>query len=267
MGDQLEDIQARLDWALDKLDAIDAERRRFLDRSPYAVVDGDVEPQSGHKVWCLEVRDDAPICLRLLIGEFIHHVRAALDNLTWALAWDATNGSPYDRTQFVVTRSPDEFKRQKRGHLRSLPSGVKDAIESFQPYDGPNAPPPEDHVVWILERLWNEDKHRAPALTGGLATVTSWRFLENVSVPSGAEYAIGPRIYPTVGGFDDGDVVARFPPQNLGYDADMELIVAFDVAFEKAGPGGGRLVMELLRQLYDVVRNDVIPRVASAART
>lgn len=45
-----------------------------------------------------------------------------------------------------------------------------DIVEDLQPFQPHNGPDPEwnKHQLWVLDRLWNDDKHRAPHIASGV---------------------------------------------------------------------------------------------------
>ena len=89
MTNTLEDCYLKLDRADELLEETRAEVDRFLDRDPY-VVQGRFFPGSDdtlHYVGTGQVRErHPPKRLRILVGDFLHNTRSALDNLTDVLS-------------------------------------------------------------------------------------------------------------------------------------------------------------------------------------
>lgn len=65
----------------------------FLATKPYSVVT-EVEPHSNfkHLRFVFKVREQPPIPMRVVVGEGVYQLRAALDNLVWGLG--QLNGEP-----------------------------------------------------------------------------------------------------------------------------------------------------------------------------
>lgn len=258
--EQLLDVRLRLEYAHAKLQHIDTQRAAFLAREPF-VVACRIEPVSEEKVWYIDQREAAPMQLRLMIGEFIHHVRASLDNLVWALACSNASGTPHSQTQFVVRNHPNEFVSDRSGRLRDLSPGVQDAIEKFQPY-AIEVPAGEDHAVWMLNRFWNDDKHRAPLVAAQpQLQALDFRYLGPVTIPPNTP--VTPRLYP-MGDKGDFSVVGRMSRDHPGYGVPCEFQLGFDLAFDDSSAGKRRPLMPTLNQLLGVAI-DVVRDVCTAA--
>lgn len=115
-----------------------------------------------------------PTIVNLLVGDCIHNMRAALDHLVYEVIGrnpDRPPGAPDDKTQFPICDTSQGFQRQlERGRMRGAPAGAIEEIKALQPYNRRNATPDHtQHVLWVLNRLENIDKHRRLALTAGVA--------------------------------------------------------------------------------------------------
>jgi hypothetical protein len=153
--------RAKLDWAVQKLEALDLESKRWLESQPLRVVD-EFDEEAGCHILRLHKTTVPADHLRmgLMVGDVVHNARSALDQAAWLLAcrtnpvqelWEPTTGW---KISFPITREPGRFKTH-----RVLPFLHEDAIavlEKLQPYQGGNIPDCLGH----LDLLWNIDKHR-----------------------------------------------------------------------------------------------------------
>lgn len=254
-------LEARLDHALKHLSAFEVEAQRFLDAKPYALIRED-DPHGGRDRWRVQIRRPIPAALALIAGDCTNALRSTLDNLTWAIALKCSS-TPPENTAFVIARSEERFHRSK-WKLKGLPTGAVDEIERVQPYalgnlvqpirPDPSTNPDRD-ALWMLERLWNDDKHRAPALVAGLARVYDINF-SGLSLPpqSGVSFELN------VGAFKDGDVLVRSIPVGEPFKGEFEPEPEFQIAFEEEGPARGTPVVGLIRTLHDLIRDRLIPR-------
>jgi len=114
----------------------------------------------------------------VVLGEFVHDTRSALDQLIWALVL-ANGGKPGTHTQFPAADSEAKWRNdvaERDIAERGLPPtyGLSDdalaLVYDFQPF---NRKPHRKAVTapfYKLLRLSNEDKHRTLHLTGAYAT-------------------------------------------------------------------------------------------------
>lgn len=150
--------------------------QRFDAGHPYRI-DKYVNPDTGefgfhfalHRHW----HDDWAI----LIGEYIHNLRSALDHLVYELVRLETGHPPplLGRTQFPIFDR--EFDEKKPGKRKGFHSGAKPMlvgvgdtaralIEREQPYKTGER---QSSPLWHLHELSNWDKHRTIHLTHALS--------------------------------------------------------------------------------------------------
>lgn len=119
----------------------------------------------------LRIHRHPPARLALLVGEGVHQLRAALDNLIVALADQAAGVmlSPEEvrSLQFPIADTPEKFNLQAKRQLTGLPGVAVKRIEEVQPYHlldyvfgEPQAIRLEDENLHRLRELSNHDKHR-----------------------------------------------------------------------------------------------------------
>jgi hypothetical protein len=178
----LEAIDWRLERANKHLAALDRERKRFLarldEKDPRFV--GEFDRDTSEYVFRLNCKPPNPR-LGLIVGEFAHHLRDALDNLVWQLVL-LRGGSPTRGTQFPIYESWERYQ-SSLWMLRGVSADDRALIESVQPFQhGENAP---KAYLSLLAWLNNVDKHRFVHITGAFPSTVGI----TVSYGSEGEYA------------------------------------------------------------------------------
>lgn len=214
-------------------------------------VRAEIDPERGLHSYRY-VAADPPPELGLLVGEFLYQVRSALDHAIWLIACSrAESGEAVPGTEFPVFIEPAD----RRDNGRNIPgfettgrkkiSGLSDygqsVIEGMQPYrrgDAANGDP-----LWVLHQLRNLDTHRViqpvfgnlhmPRLNG-LVRVMG-RFLNN------------------------GDVFA-IVPSALDPEVNFKPHLRFSVGFPIAGLAGERPPGDVLNEIHEYVRVEVMPQ-------
>jgi hypothetical protein len=193
---------------------IDREARRYAKVNAHVV---ERVPNSNSKpnrwIYKLRIVEQPDPMVSVIFGEFVHNLRSALDNLVVASvprsrqksasfpvlfediwATDADGG-------FIV--KDDERRKSFETATKGLDPLFIDAIKVLQPYQ--HRPEEWDtHVLGILSRLENADKHRRLiALGSGLRDATA-----RITVKGNSKtYTLAKGIRQTV---DDGAIVAQF---------------------------------------------------------
>lgn len=154
--------RTKLDWAVEKLEALDLETQAFLETQPLRVLD-EFDDESGCHVMRLRSfagPKERGFRMGMMVGDVVHNARSALDHAAWLLAcrsnpveklWEPSTAW---KISFPVTWDEERFKAR-----RVLPFLHEDAIavlEGLQPYQGGNV----EDCIGHLDRLWNIDKHR-----------------------------------------------------------------------------------------------------------
>jgi hypothetical protein len=153
--------RAKVERAYEHLHVLDAETAAFYEGTaaegkPF-VVESEFRPDSSEYVFSIEVEREPPLRLGLLLGDFAHNLRSALDHLVCQLA--LLNGeSDCSTTQFPICPTPSRFKELAGNWLQGISARHRAAIEKTQPYESRK---PEDHALAILDWVDRIDKHRA----------------------------------------------------------------------------------------------------------
>jgi hypothetical protein len=96
----------------------------------------------------------------LVVADFIANLRSCLDHLAWQLViWN--KGVPDIKTSFPICDGASD-NSSSRKYIEKCTSGMSsDAVlivERFQPYHA--GPDYRQTPLWMLNKLWNIDKHR-----------------------------------------------------------------------------------------------------------
>ncbi len=249
----------RLDWADRCFDDLKASVEAFGKRHPCEVL-SNRDLETGDYVFRLKVHEEPPLDWGFLIGDFINNVRCAVDNLVWEIARRNADPPP-DRTQFLACFDHATFEK-RRHSLAGLPDAAFYTIKMVQPYQDRYAywgqwrqVNPAESPAYILERLWNWDKHRAshPAFFA-LGRETVWFNLHTVP----EEASIEPHSF-NVEPLHDNDEIARARviPNDARVDLDANFTI--EIGFGERSPIPGAPVMQTLIELRRFVREEVFP--------
>ncbi|MEO8373130.1 MAG: hypothetical protein ABI806_28350 [Candidatus Solibacter sp.] len=98
-----------------------------------------------------------PIRLSVLIGECVHNMRSAVDNLVCGLALTLKSTCKCRDLAFPVYKDQAEWDEKADKPLKGIPPLAKEAIRQLQPWADTVSP----NLLTILNKLSNIDKHRA----------------------------------------------------------------------------------------------------------
>ena len=148
----------RLDLACEKYERFGEVWARYLERRPHRM---EMDTGKGGFTRVRVVRQEPiPEELSLVLGEFLYHLRAALDNCLYAVAVIDSGQRPppnADKLEWPICLSADAWSRQARRY-NALSARIRDALEGIQPY---RAECPEWNCLRILHDLARVDRHRA----------------------------------------------------------------------------------------------------------
>ena len=247
----------RLSRASHHLHNLENQVREWLGQDPYYYVTVP-DPQSDMTTVRVRFTIPPPAEFRLIIGDCLHNLRSALDNLVYQLAVQNTapNPIPEDKARelaFPIVSSPmkpDEFMTKYRSRIGLLDPGAQAIIEELQPYHREDG---ASHPLWKLNKLSNIDKHRVPHIAS-LALVTYTTFPD---APTSLHHFII-----NAGPIEDSAIIARYAPNSSRPEADQRLNnqLRFGIAFSQESNILSGDVIIALRWLYNHVANRMVPR-------
>ncbi len=218
----------RLERAWEHLQCLKAECRGWLKPRPYRVY-GELDPERRNKLIKVEIFRAPPPELGLLIGDCLHNMRSALDNLVYDLAI-AHRGFPLSKSiakgsQFPIFKDRDQFMGIGMNQIRGVHPDARVIIESLQPYH--RGEKFEYHRLWMLRELSNADKHRL--LHPTLLQPAAMGFFPDEVDLSDITWKLGP--------VENGAEIARYPYSGE-VDAEMDVAAhfTFHVGFRQGSP-------------------------------
>lgn len=219
--------------------------RTFTESHPYRLAE-EFKLRPGQDVgdYTFKVRD-AHVPNRewgVLIGEVVHNLRSALEHTIYAAA-----EKPSRDTQFPIFTKREDWEKKSCGMVYSVPEKALQIIKDAQPYREPD---PAAHVIAILNRLSNKDKHRLLHTTVLTLGEAQPRFVgvRDIAELHEVEVILGP--------LENDRTLARLLLKPDGPDPkiQMEGQFSFGVAFaEKGDPIFGEHVIGVLREILSAV--------------
>lgn len=205
----------------------------------------------------------------VVIGEFLYDVRSALDHLACQLA--IVHCSPCEPPigiRFPIFSSERKFFEQMRGRcggirrwahgsgvyqFRAMSAAAQARILELQPYHRRRQNPERD-PLFVLHQLCNEDKHETFPLMASAVEA-------KVTPAAGNEAKIRVR-YQRHGPFEDGAELLRIEGKYTRPNSRMAVQTEFWIreAFSPTGPASGNFIGPQLRDIYNDVIEEVIPK-------
>ena len=109
-----------------------------------------------------------PIRLSSIVGDCIHNMRAALDNLVCGLALTLDPACNCKDTKFPFTENESDWTANSPIRLRGVPPEAVNILRALQPWCDFLKPNP----LLMVNKLGNMDKHRFCAFTLGYSRST-----------------------------------------------------------------------------------------------
>jgi hypothetical protein len=248
----LDSVGAKLERAYEHGRLLDQELDAWLKDTPYILSHKVSRDQLRHSVIVSILKPPPLTRWALLLGDAVHNMRSALDHLVYAISIHELKTDPppnEGRCAFLINDTRDDF-RSKHWRIRELSQGVREAIESVQPYNRKQhaTMPP---LLAVLRDFDDADKHRLIKIVLQQPTDI------NVS-------ATGPGLHPedlhfetahanVVDGFEIASVTSRSPMPHLKVDCSVTISVAVEHA---PGPAGHER-----RGIEALVLEDLLPEV------
>jgi hypothetical protein len=198
----LRDFRLKLNRANTHLETLKGQIDAWFDQHPYGVT-GHYNPGPPEEyILYLRFFEPPPREWGILIGEFAHNARSALDYLAWQLV-KANHRSPNRLTQFPMVFSPWDWPGKNGvGRLRGAAARHVAMVERLQPYnrtdtdDWSYARRTFGHPLAVLNFLSNEDKHRVLIIGAAALASIGWDITatHDVRVKDWGEAYMGPLV-------------------------------------------------------------------------
>jgi hypothetical protein len=227
-----------LDRARELLARLADAERAFLATGPYRLVH-EHDRRAGRYLVRAQIGAAIPDEIATLAADTLRSAHESLDALAASLA-----GRP---TRFPIFESLVLFAQRARKAIAPMPDEAQAFLEELQPYHAIGGF--RNGLLWTLQQLVTDAPPRlVPSTTGGTMGVNTQR---GVSIDEEPVIATGP--------FTDGAVVASVQTKVVGSDPKLDMFFRPElaIAFPANGPGRGRPVAPLLRELCDHVEQRV----------
>ncbi|MGD0855414.1 MAG: hypothetical protein ABSA18_06375 [Dehalococcoidia bacterium] len=195
---------------------------------------GQPYPNQPAYVYTIEMLD-IPGYWGVVVGDVLHNLHSALDNIVWQLAL-INHARPYSRTAFPIWNMNSASARADINRLlQHVPNDARQVIESLQPYIAPN---PTFHPLWVLHELSDCDKHRIITLSG---------------------QCVGFDMRPDMIARDINDYTVEItvPMLNKDFPPSPPEIHYFPFIVDKCG---SKWRIEVIQGIYEFIRDNVFPR-------
>jgi hypothetical protein len=116
MAKGLEGVRAKIERAVQNFNELHTPIKDWCEGQPYLSVVDDDYNTGWHRIVRVGELPDPPPEWSVIVGEIMHDLRSALDQLAWKLV-EATGNKPYDRLEFPCFSRPFDVKVKdlKRG--------------------------------------------------------------------------------------------------------------------------------------------------------
>jgi hypothetical protein len=266
-GDLLRDAEAKVARAQEHFRTLDDLVVAFSAEAYRVELENDWTDSGDVIVFVEAVREPPALDWGPLIGDVVHNLRSALDNVIWALSDSGARGpapnpvprkGPWRNVVFPVVLDSADWKSRVGLNLWALDTAQVAVLKKLQPFfTGQQAPDREPLAV--LDELWNIDKHRHLHLVNAtlelreVGSSPPFPGAPNVEFEIVSKRAPGPvegrteigraRLIP-------GEVKAMNMPE-----MHMNPSVPVDVAFDQGPPAHGGLLLHSLGQMGQTVES------------
>jgi hypothetical protein len=153
----MESVDAKMIRAHETIEILDREINEWFETIKFTIISKTApdQPRPWLVVWCSDYIP--PPRLSVLIGECVHNMRSAVDNLVCGLARTLTPECKCRDLAFPLYKDQDEWSEKADKPLKGIPPAAREIIRHLQPWSDTITP----HPLTILNKLSNIDKHRA----------------------------------------------------------------------------------------------------------
>ena len=245
-ADAVDRLNARLARAAKHLDDFDREVRAFLEATEFELISYE-EPGSGDRLYFAGTSPTPPLDLGLIVGDYIHNLRSALDHAICELSLVTDPSSACTKTAFPVCSTEHCWRTALGRELALVSAQAQYQIHLIQPLNWRDRAPygHRTHPMWELNELWNLDKHRSLHLVHWASS--RYTFLE-----IDGDDGVGITQYLDDGPIEPGLLIARVP---AGKATRVRVRLRPRVHFALDGPARGKDVSVALRGYYATVES------------
>jgi hypothetical protein len=240
----------KLGRAEEHLDTFKREVEEFLKAKPYSL-DTKVSHDRSEFVAYASLIRQAPEHLGLLIGDCLHNLHSALDNIAFELAGGPTDEEIARQIMFPIFTDPTKYVANRNRRLEGIAEGAKAIIDGLQPCNRPNyTPSGNPYPLTVLYELSNRDKHRHLHVAG-LAVIDCIIEVGRGGRVVSQDVRLGP--------FDDGTEIARWvvEPKDLVVHSRFTFSVTIKVGQPAMIPSV-LVIEDALRSLLRFIREKVM---------
>jgi hypothetical protein len=250
---------AKIERAKEHIRDLDRKKTAFLALNPYTVTP-EYYVEHGATAYFLDECREIPVCVPLLAGDAAHCLRTALDYLAYGLVPAVVGQVPFTHIYFPICKSLKEYSTKSVRKTYGMPQSAKDRIDAFKPYLG------GDDRLWNLHQLDIVDKHRL--LTTTATVVTKMAFDVDAAW---VEESFKGFIKFSPGSFPKRVVYLPAPkplfPMEKGamlyavagnHETNKRINLTFDIAFGESEVFAGKLLIETLSELTNLVQSIVL---------
>jgi hypothetical protein len=200
--------------------------------------------------WMVAVASDyvPPVRLSVLLGECIHNMRSAVDNLVCGLVRTTKPRSKCSGLAFPMLKDANEWDRKTDQKVKGVPDAAIATIKQLQPQPGSVHSSP----LTILNKLSNLDKHCGCNFSLAYARDTVFRL--HVGQGRILEIRPGKQLY--LG--DAHDFVLPIDKRLVAAGTRVQSSGTLVLTLQEEGPWGDAPVMEVLQYCFDYVERSVI---------
>lgn len=249
------DFEFRLERAKEHIQLLNTELGWWLKSDPYRFL-YKYDRERGEYVAWVEELSRPPVKLGIIIGDCLHNLRSALDNLAYSLLCAHTRRPSSDRktkSAFPIVGGggirPDKWDEMVGG----IAPEAQTRIDCLQPYKRGDSY--KTDPLWILNRLSNIDKHRLIHLPAVTSIKSDLRGLDP-DVLRQTDLRVGVPV-------EDGTIVARIPGDILpNEEVKVNLNFSIEVVFPEGTVVSGQRIVTALNRLRDHITDKVVSPLA-----
>ncbi len=247
----LESTHLKLDRAWQHLTALEDKVEEFLRRGSHEFDYRFDENLRMFYVWVTPTEKPPPQW-SIEVGDVLHNLNSALDHLVCSLARLTVADDECRTTEFPIYTTRDLFESKRQRALVNVSQEARDIIEELQPFQAPDNP--DMHILEILRRFHNIDKHRRLHLVASNAR-------QALYTPSHPD--IEPiRMY--AGPVRQRTELAAFHvPRHIEGIGKVDIDAVFDVVIdEPVGPLDFQTpnISDALRSMHYWISSEIVPR-------